>query len=61
VVGTRQNPIRYLIAVQNGKFTPDGGYQVPAPVLRQEDRQTAMELLHNTPVNTDVAFAGVAK
>lgn len=29
VVGTRQAPMRYLIAVQQGKLAFDGGYQVP--------------------------------
>lgn len=29
VMGTRQAPMRYLIAVQQGKLAFDGGYQVP--------------------------------
>lgn len=29
VLGTRQAPMRYLIAVQQGKLAFDGGYQVP--------------------------------
>lgn len=29
VMGTRQAPMRYLIAIQHGKLAFDGGYQVP--------------------------------
>jgi hypothetical protein len=37
VLGTRQGPMRYTIAVQKGKFTPDGGYQTPTNAMHQED------------------------
>lgn len=38
VLGTRQFPIRYLIAIQFGKLTLDGGYQYPtrAPMRRDD-------------------------
>lgn len=37
VLGTRQAPIRYTIAVQKGKFLPDAGYQTPAYAMNAED------------------------
>lgn len=37
VLGTRQSPMRYTIAVQKGKFTPDGGYQTPTHALNKAD------------------------
>jgi len=37
VLGTRQIPCRYLIAVQQGKLRLDGGYQVPRPPLKVSD------------------------
>ncbi len=37
VLGTRQAPMRYTIAVQKGKFTPDGGYQTPTAAMNQDD------------------------
>lgn len=37
VLGTRQGPLRYTIAVQRGKFTPDGGYQSPTNAMQRED------------------------
>lgn len=39
VLGTRQAPLRYTIAVQKGKFTPDGGYQTPTGAMNQDDWQ----------------------
>jgi len=44
VLGTRQAPVRVLIAIQKGKLTLDGGYQIPPPPVRQEDLQTIREL-----------------
>ncbi len=37
VLGTRQAPMRYTIAVQKGKFTPDGGYQTPVAAMNPDD------------------------
>jgi hypothetical protein len=37
VLGTRQAPMRYTIAVQQGKFTPDGGYQTPSAKMNTGD------------------------
>lgn len=37
VLGTRQAPLRYTIAVQQGKFTPDGGYQTPTARMNDSD------------------------
>lgn len=37
VLGTRQGPMRYTIAVQRGKFTPDGGYQTPSNAMNRSD------------------------
>lgn len=37
VLGTRQSPVKILIAIQQGKLTLDGGYQVPRPTLRPAD------------------------
>jgi len=37
VLGTRQAPLRYTIAVQKGKFEPGGGYQTPAHEMNKED------------------------
>jgi len=37
VLGTRQGPMRYTIAVQRGKFTPDGGYQTPTNAMQPRD------------------------
>lgn len=37
VLGTRQGPMRYTIAVQQGKFMPDGGYQTPTNAMQQTD------------------------
>lgn len=39
VLGTKQYPMRYTIAMQHGKFTPDGGYQVPPSPLHTDDLQ----------------------
>lgn len=33
VLGTRQAPMRYIIAIQFGKLALDGGYQVPKPIF----------------------------
>jgi hypothetical protein len=38
VMGTRQRPLRYLIAVQQGQVTLDGGYQGKAFGLDEADR-----------------------
>lgn len=62
VIGTRQFPVRYLIAVQAGKLTLDGGYQKPAPILSEEDKyicQTIIQTDFSESVN--YAFAGVAR
>jgi hypothetical protein len=45
VLGTRQWPVRYLIAVQHGKLTLDGGYQQPCPVLSDADMEAIREWL----------------
>lgn len=37
VLGTRQGPMRYTIAVQRGRFTPDGGYQSPTNAMQAAD------------------------
>lgn len=37
VLGTRQSPVKILIAVQQGKLQLDGGYQKPSVVVRPED------------------------
>jgi hypothetical protein len=37
VLGTRQQPIHYTIAVQKGQFMPDGGYQTPAYAMNLDD------------------------
>lgn len=37
VLGTRQAPIRYTIAIQKGMFMPDGGYQTPTHALNVSD------------------------
>lgn len=37
VLGTKQAPLKYTIAVQKGVFMPDGGYQTPANAMKQED------------------------
>ena len=37
VLGTRQAPLRYTIAVQQGKLALDGGYQTAAYALQQTD------------------------
>lgn len=43
VLGTRQGPLRYTIAVQKGKFQPDGGYQTPSNAMNVEDVQYILE------------------
>lgn len=43
VLGTRQAPLRYTIAVQKGKFTPDGGYQTPVAAMNPLDLQYIMD------------------
>jgi hypothetical protein len=41
ILGTRQAPMRYLIAVQQGKLAFDGGYQVPrVPFTDWEELKT---------------------
>lgn len=37
VLGTRQGPLRYTIAVQKGRFMPDGGYQTPSNAMNLKD------------------------
>lgn len=37
VLGTRQAPMRYTIAVQQGKFTPAGGYQEASARMNDDD------------------------
>lgn len=37
VLGTRQGPLRYTIAIQKGKFMPDGGYQTSSNAMQAED------------------------
>lgn len=61
VIGTRQFPVRYLIAVQGGRVTLDGGYQKPAPVMREEDKKAALSIMRAANDNTSYAFAGVAQ
>jgi hypothetical protein len=43
VLGTRQAPIRYTIAVQKGRFMPDGGYQTPTNAMNHEDVQYILD------------------
>lgn len=43
VLGTREEPIKYVIAVQQGKLTMDGGYQGPEHALSQEDQMELRE------------------
>ena len=45
VLGTRQIPLRYLIAIQNGKVAFDGGYQVPGVLMREKDKRELGKLL----------------
>lgn len=40
VIGTRNFPMRILIAVQNGKLTLDGGYQSMKPLVNADDMAT---------------------
>jgi hypothetical protein len=37
VLGTRQGPLRYTIAVQKGQFMPDGGYQTLSNAMNEDD------------------------
>jgi len=37
VMGTRQAPVRYLIAIKSGKFSLDGSWQYPPKQLEQVD------------------------
>lgn len=43
VLGTRQAPLRYLIAIQQGKLTLNGGYQIPRPLLLESDLREMKE------------------
>lgn len=43
VLGTRQNPVRVLIAVQNGVVQLGGGYQVPKPVIDPQDIEAVQQ------------------
>lgn len=45
VLGTRQNPVRVLLAVQNGKVTLDAGYQVPRPCVDPQDIEAVRQWL----------------
>lgn len=42
VLGTRQAPMRYTIAIQRGRFTPDGGYQTPNAKMNDADLEYIM-------------------
>lgn len=44
VVGTRQNPISYLIAVRNGHFSFDGSWMYPPKQLTNSDIQELKDL-----------------
>lgn len=44
VYGTRQTPLRYLIAVQHGKAALDGGYQRPHVLIPQMEINELREL-----------------
>lgn len=44
VYGTRQAPMRYLIAVQHGKVALDGGYQKPALLIPEAEISELREL-----------------
>lgn len=61
VIGTRQFPVRYLIAVQGGEIALDGGYQKPAPVMLKHDRQAALAIMQSANDPVDYAFAGMAQ
>lgn len=61
VIGTRQFPVRYLIAVQGGQLALDGGYQKPAPVLTDEDKKICRLLMSEVNHGVDIAYAGMAK
>lgn len=37
VLGTKQSPIHYTIAVQQGRLALDGGYQTPTNAMQQSD------------------------
>lgn len=43
VLGTRQGPLRYTIAVQKGVFKPGGGYQTPHNAMNVEDVQYILD------------------
>lgn len=43
VLGTKQSPIHYTIAIQRGKFTPDGGYQSPTNAMQESDVRHIIE------------------
>lgn len=45
VLGTRQIPLRYLIAVQNGKVAFDGGYQAPGVLMRESDKRELIKMI----------------
>jgi len=46
ILGTRQAPIKYLIAIQFGKLALDGGYQVPEILFRDLEELTNKGLLN---------------
>ena len=54
VLGTRQFPVRYLIAVQQGKLTLDGGYQVPNPMFKKDDLLEMEEKGYLDPVRKEM-------
>lgn len=43
VLGTKQSPIHYTIAVQQGRLATDGGYQTPTNAMQQEDVRYILE------------------
>lgn len=44
VIGTKQAPLKYLIAVQGGKVALDGGYQKPSVFLPEDEHARLLEL-----------------
>lgn len=47
VYATRQNPVRVLIGVQNGKVAIESTYQVPRPVIRDADLDMMLSMVPN--------------
>jgi hypothetical protein len=44
IVGTRQAPVRYLIAIKRGEFSLDGSWQYPPKHLEEKDIQELNEM-----------------